>query len=1270
MIIVCAVLATFFLNAHAAVKIVGNPTPDYTTINNALSAAGPGAVIRCSTGLYNEVVSIYDRSITIDGGYDMACASKVAGGTYIRVPAPGVGSPVILISNSVATLIDLDVANAQPFGLSEMNGGGIRIEAQSAVSLDGCSVYNNQAHGYGGGIYVNESTLILTNSLVASNSALTGGGSFAGCGGGIAAIDSVVELYGGTPLTCRVDYNLANDKGGGIYLESSRCSINGEPADVRYNMATNGGGIAAVDGSFLDVNGGADVGGNHAHAAGGGILLASFSTGLVHGSQTYIGFNGTTLGPNTASNAERRAVGGGVSVQYASLFLESNARVAHNWAGRGGGGIHISNGYCRIDNASVGYPYNTVHTNWAASGGGIQASYSSELELANGALVKGNVANVFYGGGIYAYRSVVNMDDSMVADNLAVGDHGGGIYMLSSTFTGRQSSVYGNRCLGEAGGGLSGSHSKALLDGVSFSNNWVAGNGGGIAWDGMAADLLTLTNNSRIRRNSAGNNGGGMWIDGPVNIYDGSISINFATNHGGGLFLTGAYARVYAENLGMEYNRADDDGDKIGNGGAIWMGGTGANLVLRSPGSLTSIGNSSAYNGGAVYVGGGTTARLEQVQYMLYVDNNEAANDGGGIAVSGGELVVSGDVRIVRNEASHDGGGLYLYGARAHLFDGVEVGQLDTNYLNYAAHYGGGLAAESSTVLVQSVYFLNNKAAKYSGAMDLSDSVISGTNVLFLGNTALAEDGGAIYGYRAVGVLDNCSFVSNFSLEGRGGGAFWDNNSLALTDCEFSGNEAQSGGGLYGFQAEGLLENVTFSENMATGAYGGGIFWEEQTLFMKNGTVSGNVAMAGAGISLDSAMGLFEAVTVTVNRANAEGGGILLETGSELHGTNLVLFGNVADSDGDFSGNGGGIMVQGGSKATLSGTNGTMTISSNSAMYGGGAAVSNGQIVIENRAWMEGNRAAATGGGLHVASGSTGVLVGVYMLRNEAAMGGAAAVMTNGHLYVNNTLMAENRINPFGYGGGIYVEYGKAEVFANTIVSNDVGGVECLTPGSTMSMAGCIVRGHSVDNVTSGFTVEYSCIEGGYPGLDNFDEEPLLYHGNYHLTAWSPCIDRGWPLMSGHDVDGEARTGGYLDVGFDEYIDSDADKLPDIVETDTGVRVSDIDMGTDPAVADSDDDGISDGDEWMADTDPNNPSSILMITNVSINAGGGFVVKWSGGTNAWQYLEVARDFMQTNDADWDIYSTYPPPTAPSGSSASSFRTTSVFRVRATRFPAP
>lgn len=48
--------------------------------------------------------------------------------------------------------------------------------------------------------------------------------------------------------------------------------------------------------------------------------------------------------------------------------------------------------------------------------------------------------------------------------------------------------------------------------------------------------------------------------------------------------------------------------------------------------------------------------------------------------------------------------------------------------------------------------------------------------------------------------------------------------------------------------------------------------------------------------------------------------------------------------------------------------------------------------------------------------------------------------------------------------------------------------------------------------------------------------------------------------------------------------DTDGDRLPDCVETNTGIYVHTTDTGTDPSVADSDEDGIPDGDEVLGTT--------------------------------------------------------------------------------------
>lgn len=86
---------------------------------------------------------------------------------------------------------------------------------------------------------------------------------------------------------------------------------------------------------------------------------------------------------------------------------------------------------------------------------------------------------------------------------------------------------------------------------------------------------------------------------------------------------------------------------------------------------------------------------------------------------------------------------------------------------------------------------------------------------------------------------------------------------------------------------------------------------------------------------------------------------------------------------------------------------------------------------------------------------------------------------------------------------------------------------------------------------SSEYTVMYSCIQDPLTGNGNFTEDPLLTSDG-HLTIASPCIDAATPgrrIVTGVDMDGEKRRIGInVDIGADEYLDSDMDGLPDWFE--------------------------------------------------------------------------------------------------------------------------
>lgn len=358
-------------------------------------------------------------------------------------------TPTVTIAN--VTITGGDARNTSNFVYS-CCGGGIRSEG--TLTIRDSKIVGNYAN-YGGGLYQAEAVigdsvfsppLLIENSLIADNLALSYGGGIATGNSAVVTInDTIIEdnvvrsdrpqqgggLYGMGQITLsnstvrnnllhRLDgdiYGCGVGEGGGIYMfyglltmEDSMVIGNSIQSDEPHCTIPTGGGIHAGDLVLLNTQ----VLSNTASSAGG----IYGGNGRIENS--VVGYNkAVSHDPNQGNDG----VGGGIQLNAASikhteiiynsadtiaggLYASNNVSItqsliAHNHAGGIGGGIY----------GDVTLTQSTVRDNTAQSGGGIA--------IQNSALAVGSVSNP---------DAIISQ--SLIADNVA-DEKGGGIYISS-----------------------------------------------------------------------------------------------------------------------------------------------------------------------------------------------------------------------------------------------------------------------------------------------------------------------------------------------------------------------------------------------------------------------------------------------------------------------------------------------------------------------------------------------------------------------------------------------------------------------------------------------------------------------------------------------------------------------------------------------------------------------------------------------------------------------------------------------------------------------
>ncbi len=346
------------------------------------------------------------------------------------------------------------------------------------------------------------------------------------------------------------------------------------------------------------------------------------------------------------------------------------------------------------------------------------------------------------------------------------------------------------------------------------------------------------------------------------------------------------------------------------------------------------------------------------------------------------------------------------------------------------------------------------------------------------------------------------------------------------------------------------------------------------------------------------------------------------------------------------------------------------TITQNSTNIGGGISCYMSSPTITNCTITE-NRAGDGGGGIRclqssptfincTIAGNTasfgGCAYGEYfgcpifrncVIRENTAKRGGGFYCDGIDLVINNCVIVENGA---GYCGGIYCDsdsYSSLSIVNSTIAGNrSIVTDGCIYGFGSGTITDSIIWANSPANtqeiyVTGLLTVTYCDIQGGESavyadtliwGDGNIDIDPLLTQDGTHLRAGSPCRDAGDPggdYTGKTDIDGEPRvTDDRVDIGADEFADTDVDGLPDWWELCHFASPT----GGDPE-ADDDYDGLTNLEEYAQSRHPLYAPATYYVDTAGDDGWNGLAPTWDGKNGPKATIQAAINTTHPYEGD-------------------------------------
>jgi parallel beta-helix repeat protein len=301
-------------------------------------------------------------NLTIEGGYTAGCTSRVVDPSNTVLDGNYAGTVLVLSCDQPVDFVVDGLTFQNGSATSNPYGGGLYMSLFNGnVTLSNNIINGNTADDRGGGVYVESSSTVTLTNNTISNNTTSHYGSGGGAGSYFYRCDTV------TFENNTITNNTSNYAGGGVGVYGSEILTLSNNI-ISHNISDRGGGVHVRNHGTTVTLSDNIITNNTANNGGGGCYInGSYSPTVT--------LTNNTISNNTANGWD----GGGVTVSgFLSVILTDNI-ITNNTTNYSGGGVSVSGKHLY----TVILTNNTISINTADEGGGIWLSLYDDSDIAN-----------------------------------------------------------------------------------------------------------------------------------------------------------------------------------------------------------------------------------------------------------------------------------------------------------------------------------------------------------------------------------------------------------------------------------------------------------------------------------------------------------------------------------------------------------------------------------------------------------------------------------------------------------------------------------------------------------------------------------------------------------------------------------------------------------------------------------------------------------------------------------------------------------------------